>query len=67
DWTAFQNAFYFVSTYASATIPTKQRPYAFWRLPALAFAFHGWQCMLINPAKGFLFTTALLIITSCIP
>ncbi|WP_221901566.1 hypothetical protein [Bathymodiolus platifrons methanotrophic gill symbiont] len=43
DWTAFRNAFYFVSTYASATIPTKQRPYAFWGLPALAFALHGWQ------------------------
>ena len=28
---------------ASATIPTKQRPYAFWGLPALAFALHGWQ------------------------
>jgi hypothetical protein len=26
----------------SATIPTKQRPYAFWGLPALAFALHGW-------------------------
>jgi adenylosuccinate synthase len=26
DWTAFRNAFYFVYTYASATIPTKQRP-----------------------------------------
>jgi hypothetical protein len=32
-----------VYTYASATIPTKQRPYAFWGLPALAFALHGWQ------------------------
>ncbi|WP_221898004.1 hypothetical protein [Bathymodiolus japonicus methanotrophic gill symbiont] len=29
DWTAFRNAFYFVSTYASATIPTKQRPYGY--------------------------------------
>jgi hypothetical protein len=28
---------------ASAPIPTKQRPYAFWGLPALAFALHGWQ------------------------
>ncbi|MEO1887047.1 MAG: hypothetical protein ABGX72_06720, partial [Methyloprofundus sp.] len=36
-------AFYFVSTYARAPIPTKQRPYAFWGLPALAFALHGWQ------------------------
>ena len=45
DWMAFRNAFYFVSTYASATIPTKQRPYAFWGLPALAFALHGWQRM----------------------
>nr|WP_221901193.1 IS1 family transposase [Bathymodiolus platifrons methanotrophic gill symbiont] len=24
-------------------MPTKQRPYAFWGLPALAFALHGWQ------------------------
>jgi hypothetical protein len=24
-------------------VPTKQRPYAFWGLPALAFALHGWQ------------------------
>jgi hypothetical protein len=38
-----RNAFCFVYTYASATIPTKQRPYAFWGLPALAFALHGWQ------------------------
>ncbi|MEE9354155.1 MAG: hypothetical protein V3U75_01055, partial [Methylococcaceae bacterium] len=43
DWTAFRNAFYFVSTYANAPIPTKQRLYAFWGLPALAFALHGWQ------------------------
>ncbi len=42
---AFRNAFYFVSTYASAPIPTKQRPYAFWGLPALAIALHGWQRM----------------------
>ncbi len=35
--------FYFVSTYANAPIPTKQRPYAFWGLRALAFALHGWQ------------------------
>nr|HIL76108.1 hypothetical protein [Rhodospirillales bacterium] len=43
-----RNAFYFVSSYASAPIPTKQRPYAFWRLPALAFVLHGWQplCLL---------------------
>jgi hypothetical protein len=41
--TACRNAFCFVYTYASATIPTKQRPYAFWGLPALAFALHGWQ------------------------
>ncbi|MEE9339655.1 MAG: hypothetical protein V3U87_16395, partial [Methylococcaceae bacterium] len=41
--TAFRNAFYFVSTYANAPIPTKQRLYAFWGLPALAFALHGWQ------------------------
>ncbi|SMG66229.1 hypothetical protein BMETH_526_1 [methanotrophic bacterial endosymbiont of Bathymodiolus sp.] len=26
----------------SATILTKQWPYAFWGLPALAFALHGW-------------------------
>jgi hypothetical protein len=45
DWTACRNAFCFVYTYASATIPTKQRPYAFWGLPALAFALHGWQGM----------------------
>ncbi len=43
DWTAFRNTFYFVSTYANAPIPTKQRLYAFWGLPALAFALHGWQ------------------------
>ena len=43
NWTAFRNAFFLVSTYASAPIPTKQRPYAFWGLPALAFALHGWQ------------------------
>jgi len=43
DWTAFRNAFYFVSTYANAPIPTKQRPYAFWGLPALTFALHSWQ------------------------
>jgi hypothetical protein len=42
-WTACRNAFCFVYTYASATIPTKQLPYAFWGLPALAFALHGWQ------------------------
>jgi|SaaInlV_135m_DNA_1039713.scaffolds.fasta_scaffold177479_1 hypothetical protein len=28
NWTAFRNAFFLVSTYASAPIPTKQRPYA---------------------------------------
>jgi hypothetical protein len=33
DWTAFRNVFYFVSTYA------------FWGLPAFAFALHGWQGM----------------------
>ena len=46
DLTPCRMAFYFVYTYASATIPTKQRPYAFWGLPALAFALHGWQRLL---------------------
>ena len=45
DWTAFRETFYFVYTYASASIPTKQRTYAYWGLPALAFALHGWQRM----------------------
>jgi len=32
----------------SATIPTKQRTYAFWGLPALAFALHGWQRLVVG-------------------
>jgi hypothetical protein len=36
-------AFYFVSTFATAQTPTKQRPYGYRGLPALAFALHGWQ------------------------
>ena len=36
-------AFYFVSTLATAQTPTKQRPYGYRGLPALAFALHGWQ------------------------
>jgi hypothetical protein len=32
-----RNAFCFVYTYAIAQTPTKQRPYAFWGLPAFAF------------------------------
>ncbi|SMG62781.1 hypothetical protein BMETH_1295_0 [methanotrophic bacterial endosymbiont of Bathymodiolus sp.] len=35
-------AFYFVSTFATAQTPTKQRPYGYRGLPALAFALHGW-------------------------
>jgi len=34
---------FILSTPTLAPIPTKQRPYAFWGLPALAFALHGWQ------------------------
>jgi hypothetical protein len=51
-------AFYFVYTYASATIPTKQRPYAFWGLPALAFALHGWQRGMFARESLQHFTTA---------
>jgi hypothetical protein len=36
-------AFYFVSTFATAQTPTKQRPYGYLGLPALAFSLHGWQ------------------------
>ncbi len=39
----FGKPFILSPTYASAPIPTKQRTYAFWGLPALAFALHGWQ------------------------
>ena len=31
---------------ATAQTPTKQRPYGYRGLPALAFALHGWQRML---------------------
>jgi hypothetical protein len=58
DWTACRNAFCFVYTYASATIPTKQRPYAFWGLPALAFALHGWQRLMIIRVKFLLLAWA---------
>ena len=43
----FGKPFYFVSTYASAPIPTKQRTYTYWGLPAFAFALHGWQRLLL--------------------
>ncbi|SCN47489.1 hypothetical protein BAZMOX_25926_1 [methanotrophic endosymbiont of Bathymodiolus azoricus (Menez Gwen)] len=36
-------AFYFVSTFATAQTQTKQWPYGYRGLPALAFALHGWQ------------------------
>jgi hypothetical protein len=53
DWTACRNVFYFISIYASDPIPTKQRPYAFWRLPAFAFALHGWQRMMVQLFRVF--------------
>ncbi|TXK95158.1 hypothetical protein BMR11_14055, partial [Methylococcaceae bacterium CS5] len=33
----------FILSPPTLALRLKQRPYAFWGLPALAFALHGWQ------------------------
>ena len=51
DFTPCRNAFYFVSTYASASIPTKQRPYGYRGLKiftSLTLRFQDFQRRLKN-------------------